>query len=312
MAQPGAWELRPISPADFEWAYELHRLSVGPYVEETWGWDESLQRRMFTERFAHHDRKVVEVDGHDVGVVATDERPDELFLAVIELLPAWQGKGIGTNILRYLLRRARDTGRPLGLHVLKANPRAAALYYEREGLRRGAVSRASHQPTPEEPAQELNLAEALDERLRPALEADALVEGVGVGAPIGRGQVEATGAVGARLGLGRCEEGRRDARAAVAPGHHDGDEATGGLVLLQARHDVGGDEARDLAAGLGHDHARQRVGREAGQPGRDRRLGRRVPELVEQRGDRRGVGGRGVADGQSAVVTGPVRSRSRS
>ena len=45
-----------------------------------------------------------------------------------------QGRGLGTAILRSLLRRAADASKPLSLHVLKANPRAAALY-EREGLR---------------------------------------------------------------------------------------------------------------------------------------------------------------------------------
>ncbi|HEX5901165.1 MAG TPA: hypothetical protein VFY32_17305 [Solirubrobacteraceae bacterium] len=71
-----------------------------------------------------------------------------------------------------------------------------------------------------------------------------------------------------------------------------------------------GDQARDLAANLGHDHARQRIGGEAREPRGDVGLGRRVAELVEQRGDGRGVVGGGVADGQSAVVTGPLRSRS--
>jgi hypothetical protein len=152
--------------------------------------------------------------------------------------------------------------------------------------------------------------QALDEALGAALEAASLVEGVRVGAPVARGEVEAARAVGARLGLGGGEQGRRDAGAAVVPGHHDGDDATGGGVVLDPRHDVGGDQARDLAAGLGHDHARPRIGGEPDQPRGDGRLGRRVAELVEQRGDGRGIGGDGVADGQSAVVTGPRRSRS--
>jgi GNAT superfamily N-acetyltransferase len=67
-------------------------------------------------------------------VLVVEERPDELFLGLVELLPAWQNKGLGTDILRWLPRRAHETRRTLGLSVLKTNPRAAALY-EREGLR---------------------------------------------------------------------------------------------------------------------------------------------------------------------------------
>jgi len=78
--------------------------------------------------------RVIEVDGTDVGVLRVEEHPDALYLGLVELLPAWQNRGLGTDILRWLLRRAHETGRPLSLAVLKTNPRAAALY-EREGLR---------------------------------------------------------------------------------------------------------------------------------------------------------------------------------
>jgi len=128
------WQLRPISPTEFEWAFELHRAALGEYVDQTWGWDEAVQRRLFAGSFDRRPLQVIEVDGTGVGVLEVDERPDELVLGLVELLPAWQNKGLGTDILRWLLRRAHETHRTLGLSVLNANPRAAALY-EREGLR---------------------------------------------------------------------------------------------------------------------------------------------------------------------------------
>jgi GNAT superfamily N-acetyltransferase len=129
-----AWRLRPCSDADFEWAFELHRAALGDYVARTWGWDETDQRRIFADMFQCQARRVIQVAGQDVGVLIVEERSGELFLALLELLPAWQGKGLGTEILRWLLRQAADSGRRLSLHVLRANRRAAALY-EREGLR---------------------------------------------------------------------------------------------------------------------------------------------------------------------------------
>jgi ribosomal protein S18 acetylase RimI-like enzyme len=136
MARPEAlrWSLRPAEQADFDWAYELHKAALGEYVERTWGWEEEAQRTMFADAFSRQPRQVIEVDGRAVGVLVVDERSGELYLGLIELLPAWQGRGLGTDILRCLLRRARETQRPLTLHVLRANPRAVALY-EREGLR---------------------------------------------------------------------------------------------------------------------------------------------------------------------------------
>lgn len=128
------WHLRPSSPADLEWAFELHKAALGEYVEQTWGWDEADQRRMFADGFERLSRQIIEVEGTAVGVLGVQERPDELYLGLVELLPAWQNRGLGTDILRWLLRRAHETHRPLSLHVLKTNPRAVALY-EREGLR---------------------------------------------------------------------------------------------------------------------------------------------------------------------------------
>jgi hypothetical protein len=86
------WQLRPISPADFEWAFELHRAALGEYVERTWGWDGAVQRRLFTGTFDRQPRQVIEVDGTDVGVLVVEERPDELVLVLVDLLPAWHAQ----------------------------------------------------------------------------------------------------------------------------------------------------------------------------------------------------------------------------
>jgi ribosomal protein S18 acetylase RimI-like enzyme len=128
------WRLRPLRADEREWAYALHRAALGEYVDATWGWDEPLQRRMFAEALVRTPRDVVEVAGEPVGVVAVEERRAELYLGMLELLPEWQGRGLGTSILASLRERALASGRALCLHVLPVNVRAVALY-ERCGLR---------------------------------------------------------------------------------------------------------------------------------------------------------------------------------
>jgi GNAT superfamily N-acetyltransferase len=127
------WRLRPISDADFEWSFALHSDALGEYVTEIWGWDPETQRRMFSERFVEQSRQVIEVDGERVGVLEIDDRPDELYLALLELSPSWQGKGLGTDVLRSAIAQAKRSNKPLALHVLRSNPRARA-FYKREGL----------------------------------------------------------------------------------------------------------------------------------------------------------------------------------
>ncbi len=73
---------------------------------------------------------MIHANGEDIGVLQLQNRPEELVFDLIELLPAWQGKGIGTAVIRSLLAR----GKAVSLRVLTSNPRAAALY-ERLGFR---------------------------------------------------------------------------------------------------------------------------------------------------------------------------------
>ena len=107
---------------------ELHRAALGAYVDATWGWDDDEQRRLFDGRFARDGLNVIEIEGEAVGMLAFEEREDEIFLASIELVPCWQGQGIGTDIVSLLLDTAEATRKPLRLRVLRTNPRAAALY----------------------------------------------------------------------------------------------------------------------------------------------------------------------------------------
>lgn len=123
------WALRPATDADRDFLYELNKEAMGPYVEATWGWNDEEQRGFFDERFDPSNRRVIRVGDADVGVLAIDdESTSELRLLTMALLPAWQGRGIGSDVLRSLLASAFESGRGVTLRVLRCNPRARALY----------------------------------------------------------------------------------------------------------------------------------------------------------------------------------------
>jgi RimJ/RimL family protein N-acetyltransferase len=124
------WRLRPATDADRDFLFDLHRQAMRDYVEPLWGWDDGVQRRLFDDRFTTRHSRVIQVDGEDVGLLQLEDQPSEVVLGLIELLPAWQGKGIGTAIIRSVLAQ----GKPVSLRVLRGNPRAAALY-KRLGFR---------------------------------------------------------------------------------------------------------------------------------------------------------------------------------
>jgi ribosomal protein S18 acetylase RimI-like enzyme len=122
------WTFRPATADDRNFLLELNRLAFRASVEPTWGWDEDVQTAYFDARFDPARRQIVQVGGVDVGEVAIEERASEIYLGRIALLPAWQGRGVGTSIVRSLLERAAASGRAVILEVLHTNPRAAALY----------------------------------------------------------------------------------------------------------------------------------------------------------------------------------------
>lgn len=67
-------------------------------------------------------------DGRPVGRLVSARETHRLTLVRIELLPAEQGRGAGTEILGRLIADADADGLPLRTLVHRTNPRARALY----------------------------------------------------------------------------------------------------------------------------------------------------------------------------------------
>jgi ribosomal protein S18 acetylase RimI-like enzyme len=123
-----AWTLRPAAADDRDFIVEVNRAAMGPYLEATFGWDEAAQRAYFEERFDASGGQVIQVAGADVGELLVEDRPRELFLVRLALLPEWQGRGIGSAVVRMLAARAHERGVAVALDVFRTNPRAARLY----------------------------------------------------------------------------------------------------------------------------------------------------------------------------------------
>jgi ribosomal protein S18 acetylase RimI-like enzyme len=126
-------QLRPATLDDVEALFRIHRDSLGPYVEQTWGpWDESWQVQNFREAFDVKVRQVIESEGQVIGFVDVVQKEDSTVLASIEIAPAFQRRGIGAQLIRDVLERAASRGVPVNLRVLRINP--ARRLYERLGF----------------------------------------------------------------------------------------------------------------------------------------------------------------------------------
>jgi len=120
--------LRPATPADSEFCYQLHKAAMGDYITAIWGWDEQRQRGFQARSFNPGRWQIITAGQADIGVLDVEYRPGEIYISRIEIHPDYQGEGIGTLLISALADEARQKGQALVLDVLTVNHRAQALY----------------------------------------------------------------------------------------------------------------------------------------------------------------------------------------
>lgn len=123
---------RSAGKEDREFLFALRTDAMKQYVEEIYGWDGEFQRAYFERDFWPEEIRIIQSDGVDVGMYAMVQDEDGYKLKRIEVLPTYQNRGIGTEILKVLLARADMENKPIGLRVFKINP--AKRLYERLGF----------------------------------------------------------------------------------------------------------------------------------------------------------------------------------
>lgn len=122
-------EFRQIEDDDFDFLWRLHNATLKKYVSQTWGWDETWQKKNFAGEFETKNGKIIVFEKRDAGFFWFKEKPEENLLVSIRLLPEFQNKGIGTQIIKNLTKHSE---KPFRLQVLKVNP--ARRLYERLGF----------------------------------------------------------------------------------------------------------------------------------------------------------------------------------
>jgi GNAT superfamily N-acetyltransferase len=125
------FQFRPAAMRDYGFVYRLRRETLVQYLDAVAMPAE--EQAPFYARFDVMRHRLVQVGEARAGAVSVVERGKALHLANLHLLPAYQGLGLGTTIVREIQERAAALRRPVTTQVLKVNP--ARAFYERLGFR---------------------------------------------------------------------------------------------------------------------------------------------------------------------------------
>ncbi|MFW9904168.1 MAG: GNAT family N-acetyltransferase [Candidatus Thorarchaeota archaeon] len=119
---------RPATPDDSEFLYNLKKQTLKQYITQIWGWDEKDQRIYHKKRFEPDKYRIIQQNGEDIGCISIEEQPNKIILNIIEISPEYQNKGIGSKLIRDLIKKGSQENKTIELQVFKVNQRAFKLY----------------------------------------------------------------------------------------------------------------------------------------------------------------------------------------
>jgi GNAT superfamily N-acetyltransferase len=124
--------LREARPVDYGFARQLYGATMRERIEKAFGWDEYRQDMSFARQFILREVRIITLAGKDVGWIQTRVERPVMNLFQFYVAPEWQGRGIGSHILKRLLAEADRRRSVIALSVMKGSP--AIQLYQRHGF----------------------------------------------------------------------------------------------------------------------------------------------------------------------------------
>lgn len=117
------YKLIKIKEKDYNFIYELKKNAYIKYVEEIWGWNEEFQRKKFKEFIDKYKEYtyLINIENKNIGFYNDDYLDNgDYEVTNICIIPEYQGKGIGTEILKDVLEKHKDKN--IHIQYFKQNP----------------------------------------------------------------------------------------------------------------------------------------------------------------------------------------------
>ncbi len=122
------YQLRKADNNDYDFVFNLNKAVYKDYFNYVFGsWDEAFQRQFCDSRLKT-GVQIISTEGKDIGVLELIEKEDQIYLEEIQIDPDYQGKGLGSQIIKDIMKKAFESNLSVGLMVLKINDKAKRLY----------------------------------------------------------------------------------------------------------------------------------------------------------------------------------------
>lgn len=121
------YEIRKADNSDYEFLFKLKKSAEYEPIKVVFGWDENAQREIHLNEWEEEKPTIIEIDGVAVGSYLVQTHSEYLYFGRFFLLPEYQGKGIGSKVLKTVIELADLKSLPIKLCYLQGN-RVGQLY----------------------------------------------------------------------------------------------------------------------------------------------------------------------------------------
>ena len=118
------YTINPFSLEDYEFVYNTKKTVYKQYVESNWGeWNEDTQQKMFAQFIDEFGNNIViiTINNKKIGFYHGENIDNNSYeIGNICIIPEYQGKGIGSTILKDIIAKHRH--QDIYLRYFKQNP----------------------------------------------------------------------------------------------------------------------------------------------------------------------------------------------
>lgn len=125
------YTLRIANKYDLHFLFEVSTKAMLPIwklLKPNLELDLEKEFKEYSKKFVPENIQVIQLNGIDVGRLRVVRSSDEIYIGGIQILPAFQNKGIGSAVFADLILEANQSKIPVMLEVSKVNEKAKKFY----------------------------------------------------------------------------------------------------------------------------------------------------------------------------------------